>query len=626
MNQLAATLVEGGPGPSRITLPSVASQPASQARAAVLLRDILSVALAFGLVAGFAEAGYWLVIRRAFGRIIFLPEAAIWMTPLAYAILFTAAAASFAAGALIWRRASAVTWAVAACAFLAALALLLLVGQLMWVAQIALAAGVASVTVRCYLRRAETHLRRMRIAAAVLLAVLAAVATIERAAAGWASRRAQAALPAANGSRPNVLLLVLDTVRGDALGVYGVRPSPTPNLDRYAARGIVFDQVSATAPWTLPSTASMLTGRLPHQLSTGWHTPLDGTYPTLSEILSRQGYETAGFVANAYCARETGLARGFVHYDDCPLSAGLLVCCTSVGRSLLHWSLPLRLGIHLEPGRRNAERINEAFWFWFEGRAERPFFAFLNYIDAHDPYLAPPPFDQGRPRTFDQRRLVQFWWWLPKDHVTADQEAYLRSAYSDCVRYLDAHVGRLLDGLESRGVLDNTWVIVTSDHGEHFGDHELYGHGNSLYEAAIHVPLVVVPPAASPARRIDTPVSLQNLAATILDVAGVAGALPGRSLTDLFEPACDSPADDDWTSVAEIAEPCFLPPCHGRSPVFRGPMQSIRQGRFKYIRVGDGSEELYDLVSDRQETKNLAHDAAFDAIRRSLGDRLSTSP
>ena len=122
-------------------------------------------------------------------------------------------------------------------------------------------------------------------------------------------------MPPANS--PNVLLIVLDTVRADHLSLYGYERPTTPNLERLAKRGIRFDNARATAPWTLPSHASMFTGHWPHELGAKWMTPLRGNLPTLAEYLGAHGYATAGFVANVvYCSQETGLARGFTHYED----------------------------------------------------------------------------------------------------------------------------------------------------------------------------------------------------------------------------------------------------------------------------------------------------------------------
>src|SRR5262249_43485980 len=137
----------------------------------------------------------------------------------------------------------------------------------------------------------------------------------------WSEHRRTAALPPPAPAARNVLLLVWDTVRAQNLSLHGYSRRTTPNLQRLAARGVQFRHAFATAPWTLPSHASLFTGRWPHELSANWKTPLDEQVPTLAGRLSSRGYDTAGFVANLdFCSRETGLGRGFVHYEDYPLS------------------------------------------------------------------------------------------------------------------------------------------------------------------------------------------------------------------------------------------------------------------------------------------------------------------
>ena len=211
----------------------------------------------------------------------------------------------------------------------------------------------------------------------------------------------------------NVLLIVWDTVRAENLSLYGYGRRTTPNLERLAGRGVRFDLAFATSSWTLPSHASLFTGRWPHELGVGWTSPLRPDVPTLAEYLGARGYDTAGFVANLeYCGRETGLDRGFAHYDDYPIEpyetftryVGLghrmelpsWACVLerlvekATGRS---WELSPRSSEHV---KRGAEVDREFLdWLsWQQGR-RRPFFAFLNYNDAHSPYEVAGPLDAG---------------------------------------------------------------------------------------------------------------------------------------------------------------------------------------------------------------------------------------
>jgi arylsulfatase A-like enzyme len=260
---------------------------------------------------------------------------------------------------------------------------------------------------------------------------------------------------------------------------------------------------------------------------------------------------------------------------------------------------------------------------WLSDRRERPYFAFLNYWDAHDPYCAPAAFRSHEPADLKEKLLLRYWWWMRKEGLPDGQVAMLRTAYDDCVRGLDDRIGDLFEQLEARGELENTLIIITSDHGEHFGEHELFLHGNSLYEPLLHVPLILVWPGKIPAGvQVDTPVSLQGLPNTVCELLGQEQEFPGSSwsrhwTTERPESIPSEPI------VAEIASQSGCPPCHGRSPVAAGKMRCVRVGTVKYIRNGDGSEELYDLARDPAEETNFArdpkHSKLLERMRKALG-------
>ncbi len=414
---------------------------------------------------------------------------------------------------------------------------------------------------------------------------------------------------------PNVVLVVLDTVRADHLSLHGYGRDTSPNLARLARRGIVFEQARSTAPWTLPSHATMMTGRWPHELSAGINSPLDGTHKTLAEYLAENGYATAGFVANnAYAGGETGLGRGFDLYRDHECSLADIVWNSAFGQRVVLWGLcppEARAGGNpVDYHRKAAAQVIGDALSWARGVANRPFFAFLNIYDAHDPYIPPSEFGHHfgvKPESSADMATLNRWFVLDKKRVTARQRDLVRDAYDDCLAYVDLQLGRFFDGLDRAGLLSNTLVIITADHGEHLGEHELFGHASSLYDPEIHVPLVVLlPGGARPGRSVSAPVSLRDLAATVTDVAGLEGSpFPGRSLARHWASG-GSPEPEPEPSLSEVDGPVKSAPNHGRSPLFNGPLHAIAAGNEVYIRNGAGSEELFDVASDPMQLRNLA--------------------
>jgi len=400
---------------------------------------------------------------------------------------------------------------------------------------------------------------------------------------------------------PNVLLIVLDTVRAKNLGVYGYDRPTTPNLQRLASRGTVFDWPVATAPWTLWSHLSMLTGLYPHQTTADWLLPLEETHPTLAEVLGSQGYASAGIVANTeYVSYETGLDRGFGHYEDYVFSAGEMLQSSTLARTLInHPRVRDLVGTHELVGRKRAPDVNRQFLRWMNRRENgRPFFALLNYYDAHAPYYPPAPFDRkfGGGVVRENPMLDVGWEWSD-EQIQAEVDAY-----DGAIAYIDHHLGLLFDELEESGEFDNTLIIVTSDHGEEFGEHGLMGHANSLYLPNLHVPLLLSYPGKVPAgQRVTEPVSLKDIPSTVLDLSGTdpKTSLPGSSLARCWS---DQNARQAPLLSEVNASPWDLPDWY---PIAKGDMQSLIDERYHYIKTGDGTEELYAYRTDPDERIDL---------------------
>jgi arylsulfatase A-like enzyme len=604
---------------------------------------VVTFAVWLGLVAGLIEAVLRLAKRDLMGQVARVTNDVIWMAPLADVAFLLAPAVLFALALrirpspLVFRTALALTIA------LASLSLLLLESRVALFAKVLIAAGVGLQAARLIAPRAPSVLRLVRRTLPAAVALVAALGVGVNIWSGMRYRRDVVALPAARAGAPNVLLVVLDTVRAQNLSLQGYSRATTPNLERWASSAAVFDRAIAPSPWTFPSHATLFTGRWPFELAIDWDKPLDGRFPTLAGVLRDRGYATAGFSANIfYCTYELGLARGFVHFEDYPISPSQAAVSTSIGRELFAFSLNrdfafdfrTLIGYDDIPGRRTAAEINDVFLQW-QARQDpsRPFFAFLNYLDAHQPFLPSAPFGT-KFRGDAPRGDPRHWWdrpWTP-DAVQAEVDAY-----DGAIAYLDDQLGRLFEELRRRGVLDRTLVIVTSDHGEHFGEHGFMRHGNTLYQEVLHVPLVIrYPPVISTPIRVNELATLRDVPATVLDLLGETcpGCLPGRSLAGHWapDPPGAEPGPPPSPIFAEVNRGVRIP---SRYPSSKGDMRSWFSGNLHYILNGDGTEELYDLSVDPNEQHNLARvpEGALrrDRMRRELdafvqGRRLAPPP
>jgi arylsulfatase A-like enzyme len=470
-----------------------------------------------------------------------------------------------------------------------------------------------------------------------LLVILAAFSSGSRA---LRERRALAVLPAPPPSARNVILIVWDAVRASNLSLYGHPRNTTPNLARWARKGVWYRRALAPAPWTYPSHTSFFTGLWPFQLSTQWKYTLDAPVPTLAEHLRSRGYLTAGFSANTLCCTyETRLDRGFTHFEDYPFTPRSLLSRTVAGSWILE-NIFSRDDFYdfkwIRLQSRNATGINHDFVNWLRQRPpDRPFFAYLNYFDAHEPYM-PPPGYAGRfgigPRTpRDYQFLLDYgspgWKSIPNRDVSL-----ARDCYDDCIAFIDEHVGQLMDELRGQGLLDNTLVIITSDHGESFGDHGWYLHGTSLYLDETGVPLVILAPDAPAGRVVDQPVSLRDLPATVVDQLGLSAGspFPGRSLAAYWSLTRAAPAEITPVLSEHATETAFRQPEAEQSLRRRDVQMSLVAKGRHYIRDGFGSELLYNLEQDPFETLNLLGTTVgkqvVGAYRRMLLDVLGQNP
>jgi arylsulfatase A-like enzyme len=419
----------------------------------------------------------------------------------------------------------------------------------------------------------------------------------------WATEKlGSAQLPAVRQSAPNVLLIVVDTLRADHVSAYGYPRDTTPHLDQLAREGTLFEMAISSSSWTLPSHASILTGVSPREHGAEYQA-LDNRHLTVAEAFRSRGYRTSAFSANPFFfCRRMGLGRGFLHFSDIADQPTEWLYRTLFGKMLI--SYISSAGVPVPPLRRNATAINQAFLHWADAGPGIPFFAILNLFDVHSPYLPPDSYRRlfGTASPPDKIRTA----WL-KNYYAIRTKSGVRTwmdAYDGCIRYVDDQIDALFGQLRKRGLEANTLVVVASDHGEAFGDHGMVDHANSLYFETIHVPLIFYWPGVIPkARRIAQPVSMASLPATLLDLAGEKE--DRRFETPSLGPLIKSGESMDTAPCSELTHfpYSFLIP---GDPSLYGEMTSIVRNQWHYIAHEYAGEELYDWKQDPLETNDLA--------------------
>jgi len=392
---------------------------------------------------------------------------------------------------------------------------------------------------------------------------------------------------------PNVLLVVVDTLRADALSSYGAKAGTSPEFDRLAERSVVFEQAFAPSPWTRPSFASLLTSTVPttHQTFRKADQLPDGL-ETLAERLQAFGYTTGAIVNNINITSSFNFHQGFDTFDflrpsylfRASQASFRLTVYQQLRRSWESW---VAQSTQVDRYYWDAERVTDETVDWLTLHGQDRWFLMVQYMDPHDPYF-PHPYDgTGYARVEHPR--PEAW-----------EASALKDLYLGEVSYWDAHFGRLLRSLEASGLAENTVIVVTSDHGEEFFEHGGFWHGTRLYDESIRVPLLIAMPDGGPAKRVRDPVRLIDVAPTVVELAGAEGGLRWQGVSLLREYALRE--ESDRLVLGEVD--------------FEGvAASSVRMRDWKFISNqrtgrGAGADELYYLRDDPGETINLAGDSA----------------
>lgn len=420
--------------------------------------------------------------------------------------------------------------------------------------------------------------------------------------------------------KPNVLLIVYDTVNRHNMPTFGYKRNTAPNFDRVAREGVVFDKFYATANWTVPVHGSIFTGRFSRAHgATHEHAYLDPSEMTLPEHLESFGYQTAGFSCNPWVGGGTGFDQGFQVFKE--MWRGFY----RDEVYLLHrfWSVYF----NRKKDKGGALMVREVKDWASTADHQRPYFMFVNLMEAHTPYHQLPDdyvsmYMDDNPGRSELARIGSdsvahqlFWNNDPVDKASLEKALAM---YDGGIYYDDVLTGEVMEILESKGLLNNTIVIILSDHGELFGEHDLYGHEVTLYEPLVHVFMAMSwKGKLGKGMRVKTPVTVNDVFPTLIELLGIddgpSDSMHGRSLVPLLGGA----KGGESLRVAETYIPEHLQTAWKYNHPFQDPPDLINQrwlsvweGNFKYLRIQDEEgglveEQLFDLGFNPQETEDL---------------------
>ncbi len=437
--------------------------------------------------------------------------------------------------------------------------------------------------------------------------------------------------------KPNIIIILLDTLRADRLSCYGYYKETSPNIDKIAELGILFENAIVSAPWTIPSHASLFTGLYPFEHKTTDETLcLASNVPTMAELLTEAGYHTVAHATdNAWFSNEVGLLRGFSEIYG-PVSA--LKQKKSLTERIKAY-IKNRI-LRYKPIPSSLKAIHTAIGLIKKSESsDQPFFLFMNLMNTHMPYK--PDKDMYRPYGLDkcepdeidflQKKFKEYR--VCPEKLNKKQLEILSSLYNACVSTVDRQLAELFKAVNNAE--NNTVVVITADHGECLGEHGLLNHWLCLYETLLKVPLIISYPARffRPAR-FNLQVQQHDLFYTILEISGYKGdgidskTIMAKSLLQYIERNTPFP---EYT-VAEHAFP-EMTVGHIRKykPDFNDDKlvcakQMIRSNKYKYIHYDSGHEELFDIINDSKESKNIisANRNITETMRKCLEESRST--
>lgn len=402
-------------------------------------------------------------------------------------------------------------------------------------------------------------------------------------------------------NKPNIILLTIDTLRADRLGCYGYTRALTPNLDQLAASGVQFNQAMTGGSWTQAAFPVILTSSYA-AMHGGCLGPLAQDRPSPIGALTAQGYRTAGFSTSPLLSSAYGYQQGFQDFTDfVPNERDPALRKIRGGQKLLRSPMTHRilkiLGVQSRPAQLyvSADKLTDALCDWLDS-ADTPFFAWAHFMDVHWPYHR----EEG---LTEPRTIAQAWQDLSHLHdanwygepISEMQKAHYIELYEQALKFTDVQVGKLLTYLEKSGKIDNTIIVVVSDHGEEFLEHHRWGHWeNNLHDEILHVPLIIRLPTPPPKNTIDAQVRTLDIMPTLLDLCGCDAlqGMKGQSLVPLIRGETNQGAS---VSLSEMWRDTWH-------------IIAVRTETHKYIwnSKTPNEPELFDLKTDSYEQNNIA--------------------
>ena len=411
------------------------------------------------------------------------------------------------------------------------------------------------------------------------------------------------------------MIVVMDCVTADSLSCYGYDKKTTPNIDKIAKSSLLFENAISASSWTLASTASLFTGKwVSHHLACDQHQFLDSKHKTLSEYLSENGYKTASFSDSCYVNERTGLSRGFEYFYDIsfknfPVKFKFI--------KLLKLLLQLRKRISKKGFKYTDTHLQmQQVRDWIsKNKKKQPFFIYIHNDETHYPYYPRKRFLKKFAK-ISQRTI---------EHTIQDREKILgetgvfektdfellKTLYNGELAYLDNNLGKLFNFMKKKGLLDNTILIITSDHGSNFGEHDLYGHSFCLYDSVIRIPLILYYPKLYSPKKIKQQVQNIDILPTLLDILEINGenSVNGNSINNLRNGDYfrNFAISEHALQNISLFEKNVKKPRKNLKEKYHNTLHAFRTDKYKYIWSSNYKHELYNLLKDPDEKSNLIH-------------------